>query len=68
MKRIAVVSLGSKVGDIHSGNRNFGPFFHELSQFGYVEGQSLSVERYSGEGRIEHYIELAHDVVSTVPI
>jgi putative tryptophan/tyrosine transport system substrate-binding protein len=67
MKRIAMVSVGSKIGDIHSGNRYFRAFFEELSRSGYAEGQNLLVERYSGEGRIDDYAELAHDVISTRP-
>ena len=39
----------------------------ELRRLGYVEGQNLIVERYSGEGRQEHYTELAREVVSTKP-
>jgi len=42
-------------------------FFEELSRLGYVEGQNLEVERYSGEGRAEHYADLARDVVNTHP-
>jgi len=42
-------------------------FFEELSRLGYVEGQNLGVERYSGEGRTEHYAELAREVVNTHP-
>ena len=42
-------------------------FFEELSRLGYVEGQNLGVERYSGEGRPERYAELARDVVNTHP-
>jgi putative ABC transport system substrate-binding protein len=38
-----------------------------LSRLGYVERQNLSVGRYSGEGRTEHYADLARDVVSTHP-
>ena len=41
--------------------------FEELSRLGYVEGQNLVVERYSGEGRTEHYVDLARDVVNTHP-
>jgi putative ABC transport system substrate-binding protein len=28
-------------------------FFDELRRLGYIEGQNLIVERYSGEGRVE---------------
>ena len=67
IKRIAMVSLGSKIGDIHSGNRYFRAFFEELSRLGYVEGQNFLVERYYGEGRTEHYAELVRDVVNSHP-
>ena len=38
-------------------------FSEELGRLGYVEGENLMVERYSGEGRTERYA----DVVSTHP-
>ena len=50
-----------------NGARIYRVFFEELSRLGYVEGQNLGVERYSGEGRTEHYAELARDVVNTHP-
>jgi putative ABC transport system substrate-binding protein len=34
---------------------------------GYVEGQNLLIERYSGEGRDSYYPELARAVVSRNP-
>jgi hypothetical protein len=52
---------------MNKSNGYFRAFFDELGRLGYVEGQNLSVERYSGEGRIQHFAELAHDVVSTAP-
>jgi putative tryptophan/tyrosine transport system substrate-binding protein len=42
-------------------------FFSELRRLGYVEGQSLVIERYSGEGRASHYADLARDIVSHNP-
>jgi putative ABC transport system substrate-binding protein len=42
-------------------------FSEELGRLGYVEGENLMVERYSGEGRTERYADLARDVVSTHP-
>jgi putative ABC transport system substrate-binding protein len=42
-------------------------FFHELRRLGYVEGQNLIVERYSGEGRPERYADLAQSVVRLKP-
>ena len=42
-------------------------FFLELRRLGYVEGKNLSVERYSGEGRVDQYGELARMVVQRNP-
>src|SRR6476469_9928088 len=68
MKRIAIVFPSAKVSDISvSGPPRYRAFFEELSRLGYVEGQNLGVERYSGEGRPERYAELARDVVNTHP-
>src|SRR6266576_2547191 len=68
MKRIAYVSPATKVSEISvSGRPYFRAFFEELSRLGYVEGQNLGVEPYSGEGRPERYAELARDVVNTHP-
>jgi putative tryptophan/tyrosine transport system substrate-binding protein len=41
-------------------------FYEELHRLGYVEGQNLVVERYSGEGRTE-YSALAREVVHSNP-
>jgi putative tryptophan/tyrosine transport system substrate-binding protein len=41
--------------------------FEELARLGYVEGRNLLIERYSGEGRAEHYPELARQIVSRNP-
>jgi len=68
MKRIAFVHPSNKVSEISvSGEPGYRAFFEELSRLGYVEGQNLGVERYSGEGRPERYAELARDVVNTHP-
>ena len=68
MKRIALVSPAAKIGDMGvNGHRIYRMFFEELSRLGYVEGQNLVVERYSGEGRTERYADLARDVVDTHP-
>ena len=68
MKRIAIVSPATKIGDMGvNGSRFYRMFFEELSRLGYVEGQNLVVERYSGEGRTEHYADLAREVVNTHP-
>src|SRR5258705_2503620 len=68
MKRIAIVAPATKIGDMSvNGSRYYRMFFEELSRLGYVEGQNLVVERYSGEGRTEHYAGLAREVVNTHP-
>src|SRR4029077_14936487 len=68
MKRIAYVHPATKVSELSvSGKPRYRAFFEELSRLGYVEGQNLGVERYSGEGRPERYAELARDVVNTHP-
>jgi putative ABC transport system substrate-binding protein len=68
MKRVAFVIPATKITDITvSGRPFFRAFFEELSRLGYVEGQNLGVERYSGDGRTDRYAELARDVVNTHP-
>ena len=68
MKRIAFANSAGNVSRISvSGEPFYRAFFEELSRLGYVEGQNLRVERYSGEGRPERYAELARDVVNTHP-
>ena len=68
MKRIAFVRPAGPVSEVSvSGRPYYRAFFEELSRLGYVEGQNLRVERYSGEGRPERYGELARDVVNTHP-
>jgi putative tryptophan/tyrosine transport system substrate-binding protein len=42
-------------------------FSNEPRRLGYVEGDNLLIERYSGEGRASHYPDLARDVVSRNP-
>jgi putative tryptophan/tyrosine transport system substrate-binding protein len=71
--RIAIVTPATPVAEIGENNRNpyiaraYRAFFDELRRLGYVEGQNLVVERYSGEGRPEHYPELAREVVGRNP-
>ena len=68
MKRIAMVVPAAKIDTMNAtSDRLYRIFFEELSRLGYVEGQNLVVERYSGEGRTEHYAVLARDVVNTHP-
>ena len=65
-KRIAQVVPSTKVEDMQA-DPNTRLLIDELKRLGYVEGENLIVERYSGEGRLERYESLAHEVVDTKP-
>jgi len=72
-KRIAVVNPVRKLADMgpnRDPQKGFDPqraLIKELTRVGYVEGQNLVVDRYSGEGRTGQFTDLARDVVSTRP-
>jgi len=66
--RIAIVHPSAPLAEMtDTGNRRFSALFKELRRLGYVEGQNIVVERYSGAGRTEHYSELANEVVRHKP-
>ena len=68
MRRLAIVNPANPVAELtETGNPRYVAFFKELRRLGYVEGKNIAVERYSGEGRTEHYAELASEVVSRNP-
>jgi putative tryptophan/tyrosine transport system substrate-binding protein len=69
VRRIAIVLAAVPVSQMTetSGDPFFQRLFNELRHVGYVEGQNLLVERYSGEGRASNYADLARDVVSRNP-
>jgi putative tryptophan/tyrosine transport system substrate-binding protein len=68
MHRLAIVHPSSPVADLtETGSARYRALFKELVRLGYVEGQTIAVERYSGEGRTEHYAELANEVVRRNP-
>jgi putative ABC transport system substrate-binding protein len=68
-QRIAIVFPSFPVTEMTetSGDPALRALFNELRRFGYVEGQNLLIERYSGGGRAAHYADLARDVVSRNP-
>ncbi|MFC7702386.1 ABC transporter substrate-binding protein [Bradyrhizobium sp. GCM10028915] len=69
LKRMAIVSPAAKTADM-TANSNTGyyrAFFQELSRLGYIEGQNILIERYSGGGETARYAQLAADVVGTHP-
>jgi len=59
------VTILTETGDDPGGL--FPALFKELRRLGYVEGQSLLVERYSAGGRASHYADMAREVVSRNP-
>jgi putative ABC transport system substrate-binding protein len=69
MKRIAIVhpNIDVNVMSANSGNRFYLAFFAELERLGYVEGQNLQVHRYSGEGHLDRFDDLASTVIRTNP-
>jgi putative ABC transport system substrate-binding protein len=67
--RIAILHPSHPVSDLTENGRikYYREFFHELRQLGYIEGKNLVVERFSGEGRIDHYPELAREAAARNP-
>jgi putative ABC transport system substrate-binding protein len=67
-RRIAIVIPSGPVARINDSlPRLYQPFFEELLRLGDVEGQNLTIERYSGEGRREGFADLAREVVTWNP-
>jgi putative tryptophan/tyrosine transport system substrate-binding protein len=68
-QRIAVASAAFPVNEMTETGR--GPLwrglFNQLRRLGYVDGQNVVIERYSGEGRPSQYAVLARDVVGRNP-
>jgi putative ABC transport system substrate-binding protein len=67
--RLAIVHPSVPVKEMNetSSFLYFKVLFSELRRLGYIEGQNLIVERYSGEGRTAHYAELANEVARQQP-
>jgi putative ABC transport system substrate-binding protein len=67
--RLAIVDPSQPLINLsEQGNSpSFRAFFQRLRELGYVDGQNLTVERYSGEGRTEHFADLASEAVRDNP-
>jgi putative ABC transport system substrate-binding protein len=68
--RIAYAHASAPATDLTEGSRGSivtPAILKALRRLGYIEGQNLLIERYSGEGRALHYPELARDVVRRSP-
>jgi putative ABC transport system substrate-binding protein len=70
MYHIAIADASTPVADMSEKNqdrRAIRAFFEELRSLGYVEGQNILIDRFSGEGRSDIYPELAHEIVRRKP-
>jgi putative ABC transport system substrate-binding protein len=68
--RIAYVHPSAPATDLTEGSHRSivtPTILKALRGLGYIEGQNLLIERYSGEGRAARYPELARDVVRRNP-
>jgi putative ABC transport system substrate-binding protein len=67
--RIAIISPVAAVEAMTeaASPHHWRPFFEELRRLGYVEGQNLVVERYSGVGHSGHLGELLLSVAASKP-
>src|SRR5664279_1915189 len=65
-RRIAIVAPGRSVDELRT-NPYYKAFIAELALLGFVEGQNLLVDRYSGEGQMDAYVDLARTVVRNRP-
>jgi putative ABC transport system substrate-binding protein len=67
-KRFAVLDPAIKTGEIRiGGDPNYTIVFEEMKRLGYVEGVNLIVDRYTVEGQLDRYPELAKAIVATRP-
>jgi hypothetical protein len=69
MKHIAIVHPSAAVSELSITSEHLGhrALFEELRRLGYIEGQNLVVNRYSGEGQLDRFDDLAREVVHTNP-
>src|ERR1700693_299721 len=65
-KRVAIISPSRPVEQLKN-HPYFRSFFQELSRSGFIEGEHLIVDRYSGGGQTGSYADLARVVVATNP-
>ena len=67
-RRIAIVaSFPVSIMTETSGDPLFQALLNELRRLGYIEGNNLLIERYSGEERITYYGDLVREVTARNP-
>jgi putative tryptophan/tyrosine transport system substrate-binding protein len=66
--RIALVDTAEQIANMVEGRHPYwGSLLSELRQLGYVEGKSITIERWSGAGDSGGYRELARKVAASHP-
>ena len=65
-RRIAIVAPSRSIEELRT-NPIYRAFLDELARLGFAEGQNLVVDRYSGDGHMDSYPELARTVVNNNP-
>jgi putative tryptophan/tyrosine transport system substrate-binding protein len=65
-KRIAIVAPSRQIEEFRT-NPSYRAFLDELAGLGFIEGRNLVVDRYSGDGRMDSYPQLARTVVGNNP-
>jgi putative ABC transport system substrate-binding protein len=63
--RIALLHPSHPVAEMtaNSSLRYYRAFFDEFRRLGYVEGQNVLIDRFSGEGNVEKYATLVDKVI-----
>jgi putative ABC transport system substrate-binding protein len=66
--RIALVNPDAADSDMsETGDAPHRSFFRRLRELGYIEGQNLSIARYSAKGRTEDFNDLVREAVRSNP-
>lgn len=65
-KRIAIAVPALPVDQIAT-QPYYRRFVDELARLGFVEGDNLIVDRYSGQGQTSAYVDVVHRVLATAP-
>ncbi|MDA9522471.1 hypothetical protein XI06_19830 [Bradyrhizobium sp. CCBAU 11434] len=65
-RRIAIVAPWHSIEELKR-NPVYRAFLDELARLGFIEGENLIVDRYSGDAKLDSYPELARTVVKDNP-
>ena len=67
-RRMAYVIHQGPVTAINKGaHPDYGNLLEELEELGWIEGETLTIERYLGDGNVDEYPTLAETIVRTNP-